>query len=251
MALRYSHLPELANVWLACKALRWAVVTELKSRMEVGLLTGQGALLMEQSLDRRLKALKRHPISPANVFDYTKSVFKQTPADDGYLLFEDVAMGISPFSLMLNRSSDLDFIQVIFPDHIGNLTSDGENQYSFHCIYRSYDFLESTETEPIFTPKSGATVVRPASDLNHLKLLSIRGIRMDIANNALRTCNGELLRTIGEMHLPRLPEMNLDLCIWSRCWNLDREFRDWWDLCSVRLVLRGEKHIDKPEIPSV
>jgi hypothetical protein len=138
--------------------------------MEVGLLRGQGALLMEESLYQRLKALKRHPLRLATVSDYTKTVFKQTPVEDGYLVFENVED--SQFCLMLNRSSDLDFAQLIFPDHIGNLTSDGENQYSFLCIYRSHNFLESKET--IFTPKS------------HLKLLSVRGVRTDSANNALQ-----------------------------------------------------------------
>ena len=230
MAFRYFSLRDLANARLTCKALRWAVAGEVKSRMQVGLLRGQGALLMEESLDRRMKALKEHPLNLTAVSDYTKSVFTQTLEDakEGDLVFEDVVVENSAMGLLLYRSSDLDFAQLIFPDHIGNTASGEETQYSFLCIYRSYDFAESN-------------TLSPKSDLNHLKLLSTRGIPTDIARKALRTFDGEFLRSLRDTTLPTLPGMNLDIQIWGWCSTPTSLLAHWWDLIRVKLVFRGGK----------
>jgi hypothetical protein len=236
MAFRYFSLPDLAKVRLTCKAaLRWAVVGEVKSRMQVGLLRGQGALLMEESMERRMKALKNHPLNLTSASHYTKSVFKQTSAEDaeeGYLVFEDAAEN-SAAGLLLCRSSDLSFAELVFPDHIRNTASDGEGQYSFLCIYGSHDFVEPKET--IFDPNS---------DLIHLKLLSTRAIRTDIAINALKTFNGEFLRSLRDMTLPTLAGMNLDMHIWGWCSIPTGQLAHWWYLTRVRLVLRGDENTE-------
>jgi len=54
MSLKYSDVPELSNIGLTCKALRWTVATQLKSRMEMALFAGHGALLLERSMNRTL-----------------------------------------------------------------------------------------------------------------------------------------------------------------------------------------------------
>src|SRR5271155_2519400 len=89
MILKHVTLAELANIWRTCKILEWAVSVELCTRMKVGLQRGKGSLVMEQSYDRRMETLKKHPLPAATpAGSGTKKVFRQHSS--GALYFQDV-----------------------------------------------------------------------------------------------------------------------------------------------------------------
>ena len=247
MILKHVNLAELANIWRTCKILEWAVSVELCTKMKVGLYRGKSSLVMEQSYDRRMETLKKHPL-PAAIpsSSGTKKVFRQHPR--GSLFFQDVDVtkrrkqrlssmdcGLCPanryHSLLLHHSSDVEFLHLVFPDQMESCVYKGDTQYSFYCIYRSYDHQDPNPW----------TRANPRASLMNLKLVGIRVLRTDIANSAVSMVCTEFLRKRLGMSLPLMAEMELDMhcCSWDQgpVGEGRSKGRGWWGLKGVELVL--------------
>src|SRR5271169_6935574 len=90
--LKDCSLLQLSNVWLTCQMLKWAVSVELKRKIEVGLRQGKSMIFLQLSLERRLRALLKHPLSLRNPSFWTRSLFQQSRdvvSQDGHLIFDD------------------------------------------------------------------------------------------------------------------------------------------------------------------